>query len=118
MCKQKPKLTWVLHHAEAYFFCLMLCFIAGLPCLVSDFDSLLVFDQWSCALWVSVPARDPAQPSPAQPDAPLAVIPSCALSLICFSRATTPSPSLPPLSVAPHALGDPVTVIAGFGSPR
>jgi hypothetical protein len=27
-CKQKPKLTWVLHHAEAYIFCLMLCLIA------------------------------------------------------------------------------------------
>jgi hypothetical protein len=60
VCKQKPKLTWVLHHAEAYFFCLMLCFIACLPRFVSDFDSLLVSDQWSCALRVSVPARDPA----------------------------------------------------------
>jgi hypothetical protein len=25
---KKPRLTWVLHHAEAYFFCLMLCLIA------------------------------------------------------------------------------------------
>jgi hypothetical protein len=27
MCKQKPKLTWVLHHAESYFFCLMSCLV-------------------------------------------------------------------------------------------
>jgi hypothetical protein len=26
-CKQKPKLTWVLHRAEAHLFCLMLCLI-------------------------------------------------------------------------------------------
>jgi hypothetical protein len=28
-CKQKPKLTWVMHHAEAYFFCLMSCLIVS-----------------------------------------------------------------------------------------
>jgi hypothetical protein len=37
-CKQKPKLTWVWHHAGAYFCCLMLCLIARSSCLVSDFD--------------------------------------------------------------------------------
>jgi hypothetical protein len=84
VCKQKPKLTWVLHHAEAYFFCLMLCFIARLSRLVSDFGSLLVSDQWSCALWVSVPARDPAQPSPVCPARRAPSVP--------------PSPHAPPLS--------------------
>jgi hypothetical protein len=60
-CKQKPKLTWVLHHAEVYFFCLMLCLIARPPRLVSDFDSQLDFDQWSCVLWASVLAQpDPS----------------------------------------------------------
>jgi hypothetical protein len=118
-CKQKPKLTWVLHHAEAYFFSLMLCFIARPSSLVSDFDSLLVSDQWSFVLWVFGPRRDPAQPGPGR--APLAPHPPCApplsLSLICFSRATTPSPSLPPLSHL-FALGEPVTVIARFWIPK
>jgi hypothetical protein len=40
-------LTWVLHHAEAFFFCLMLCLIARSSRLVSDFDSQLDSDQWS-----------------------------------------------------------------------
>jgi hypothetical protein len=31
---------------------------------------------------------------------------------------TTPTPSLPPLSLPPRALGDPVTVIAGFWIPK
>jgi hypothetical protein len=65
-CKQKPKLTWVLHHAEAYFFCLMLYLIARPSRLVSDFDSQMDSGQWSCVLWASAPARDPAQPDPAR----------------------------------------------------
>jgi hypothetical protein len=63
-CKQKPKLTWVLHHDGAFLCCLMLCLIARPTRLVSDFDSLLDSDQWSCTLWASVLARDPAQPDP------------------------------------------------------
>jgi hypothetical protein len=55
-CEQKPKLTWVLHHTEAYFFCLMWCLIARPSHLVSDFDSYLVSDPWSLVLWASVPA--------------------------------------------------------------
>jgi hypothetical protein len=35
--------------------------------LVSDFDSQLDSDQWSCVSWASVPARDPDQPDPTQP---------------------------------------------------
>jgi hypothetical protein len=47
-CKQKPKLTWVLHHAGAFFCCLMFYLIARPSRLVSDFDSQLDSDQWSC----------------------------------------------------------------------
>jgi hypothetical protein len=108
----------VLHHAQAYFFCIMLCFIARPPRLVLDFDSLFVSDQWSCALWVSIPARDPAEPSPARPGParpprhPLPpflsfVFPTQQLLLPLFH-----------LSLSPHALGDPVTVIARFWTPN
>jgi hypothetical protein len=66
------------------------------------------------------------QPSLAQPGPALAVCPWCStspyarppslsLSLIQFSRAQLP---LFHLSLLPYALGSPVTVIAGFGSPR
>jgi hypothetical protein len=41
VCKQKPKLIWVMHHTEAYLFCLMSCLIACSSRLVSDFVSLL-----------------------------------------------------------------------------
>jgi hypothetical protein len=126
VCKQKSKLTWVLHHAEAYFFCLMLCLIARPSRLVSDFDSQLDSDQWSCVLWASVPARDLAQPDTTQlsPTGPLATRPwrstppmrPLSLSHL-VSRAATPSPFLPPLSHL-FALGDPVTVITVFWIPR
>jgi hypothetical protein len=66
-CKQKPKLTWVLHHAEAYFFFLMSCLIACSPRLVLDFDSRLDSDQWLCVSWDFDPRRDPARPGPARP---------------------------------------------------
>jgi hypothetical protein len=53
--------------------------------LVSDFDSHLDSDQWSCVLWTSVLARDLAQPG-APPRAAGAPHPPCApplyLSLI------------------------------------
>jgi hypothetical protein len=66
-CKQKPKLTWVLHHAEAFFFLSDVVLISRPSHLVSDFDSYLVSDQWSCVLWASIPTHDPAQPDPTQP---------------------------------------------------
>jgi hypothetical protein len=66
-CKQKPKLSWVLHHTEAYFFCLMSCLITCSPCLVSDFDSRLDSDQWLCVTWDFDPRCDPAQLGPARP---------------------------------------------------
>jgi hypothetical protein len=104
---QKPKLTWVMHHVKAYFFCLMSCLIACSSHLVLDFDSHVVSDMWSRVSWASVRARDPAWSSPARPwpRAPSAPPPMCApplpLYLICFPRATTssnlsPTP-LPPL---------------------
>jgi hypothetical protein len=63
-CKQKPKLTWVLHHAEAYLFCLMSCLIACSPRLVSDFDPRLEFR----SVVVRVVGFRPAtRPSPARP---------------------------------------------------
>jgi hypothetical protein len=105
----------VLHHAQAYFFCLMLCFIARPPRLVSDFDSLLVSDQWSCALWVSYPAHDPAEPSPARR------APHATLSLPFLSFVFPMQQLLLPLfhlSLSPYALGDPVTVISGFWTPK
>jgi hypothetical protein len=75
-------------------------------------------------VWASVPARDPAQPNPARPSVPSRALgaphphaPPLYLSLIRFSRAATPTPSLPSLSHL-FALGDPVTVIAGFSIPR
>jgi hypothetical protein len=50
----------------------MLCLIARPSHLVSDFDSQLDSDQWSCVLWDSVLARDPAQPVLERSRAPLA----------------------------------------------
>jgi hypothetical protein len=100
----------------------MLCLIACLSRQVSDFDSQLDSDQWSCVLWASVPAPDLAQPDPTQSGAPRAphIPPMRPLSISLsfdFSRAATPSPSLAPLSHL-FALGDPVTVIAGFLDPK
>jgi hypothetical protein len=62
VCEQKPKLSWVLHHAEAYFFCLMSCLIARSSCLVADFVSRLVSDLWLCVSWDFDPRCDPARP--------------------------------------------------------
>jgi hypothetical protein len=100
----------------------MLCLIACLSRQVSDFDSQLDSDQWSCVLWASVPAPDLAQPDPTQSGAPRAphIPPMRPLSISLsfdFSRAATPSPSLAPLSHL-FALGDPVKVIAGFLDPK
>jgi hypothetical protein len=60
-CEQKPKLILMLHHAEAYFFCLMSCLIACSPRLVSDFNSRLDSDQWLCVSWDFDPRRDLAR---------------------------------------------------------
>jgi hypothetical protein len=63
------------------------------------------------------PARpDLAQPGPAQRAPASPMRPLSPFSLIQFSRTATPSP--PPLSLPPCALGDPVTVIAGFWIPE
>jgi hypothetical protein len=73
------------------------------------------------------PATGPnaAQPNLARPDpgrAPLAPhLPLCApLLSLSFPHSIFPctTPSLTPLSLLPCALGAPVTVIVGFGSPR
>jgi hypothetical protein len=66
-CKHKLKLSWVLHHVESYFFCLMLCLIVCLPSLVLDFVSRLDSNLWLCASWVFVPWCGPARPWPARP---------------------------------------------------
>jgi hypothetical protein len=116
-CKQKPKLTWVLHHAEAYIFCLMLCLIARPSRLISDFDSQIDSGQWSCVLWASAPARDPARPGPVRPCAPLAPHPTpLYLSHLIFPCSNSLSFSSTSLS-HPFALGDSVTVIANFWIP-
>jgi hypothetical protein len=60
-CEQKPKLSWVLQHAETYF--LSDVVINHVFCLVSFHD--LVPDLWRCVSWVFAPRRDPARPSPA-----------------------------------------------------
>jgi hypothetical protein len=112
-CKQKPKLTWVLHHAEAYFLVWWLCFIACSPRLVSDFDPRLDSDQWLCVPWDFDPRRDLAQPGPAQPrpGAPLPLPHACppclSLSLIQFSRAQLPlSPTSLSSPLCPRCSGD------------
>jgi hypothetical protein len=63
---KKPKLTWVLHHAEAYFFCLMLCLIARSSRLASDFvRNCNPVSGRACS---GLPSRpSPTQPSPARP---------------------------------------------------
>jgi hypothetical protein len=103
----------VLHHAEAYIVCLMSYLIAHSSHLVLDSVFQLDSDLWSRVLWASIPTRDLAQPSPVRPGAPLVPLPppcarppSLSLSLIQFSRTTTPSlPSLSPTS-CPRCSGD------------
>jgi hypothetical protein len=80
VCEQKPKFSWVLHHAEAYFFCLMSCLIVCLSCLVADFVSRLVSDLWLCVSWDFDPRRDPARSghgphAPGAPGLPMCVRP-------------------------------------------
>jgi hypothetical protein len=89
VCEQKPKLSWVLHHAEAYFFCLMSCLIVRLYCLVADFVSRLVSDLWLCVSWDFDSRRDPA--------CPLACAPLAPLPTPCVR-----APSL--LSLSPHSI--------------
>jgi hypothetical protein len=96
-CKQKPKLTCVLHHAEEYFFCLMLCLIARLSRLGFQFAvcfRLVVV----CAVDLqpdprSGPARGPTRPGPALARAPPSAPPPPMHPLLSlsffFSRATT-----------------------------
>jgi hypothetical protein len=102
----------VLHHVEAFLFCLMLCLIARLSRLISDFDSQLDFDQWSCVLWASVPARDPARPGPWCPT-PLP------LSHLVFPRSNSLSLSLSSTSLSHlFSLGDPVDGYRRFLDPK
>jgi hypothetical protein len=99
-CKQKPKLTWVLHHVEAYFFCLMLCLIAHR----SRFGFRFVFFFRLVVVrvvgfWLG-PRSDPTQPwrAPLVPQPPPMCTPS--LSHFCFSRSNflslSPTSLLPP----------------------
>jgi hypothetical protein len=80
----------------------MLCLITRSSRLVSDFDSELDSDQWSCALWASVPARDPACPGPARPHTPMRA--RLSLPLILFFPRSN-SLSLSSTSLPPRALG-------------
>jgi hypothetical protein len=120
VCKQKPKLSRVLHHAEAYFFCLMSCLIASSPRLVSDFDPRLEFRSMVVRAVGFRPAARPGlgPRAPGAPPPPPCVPPSSLSLSFDFSHAATSSPSLSPLSLPCCALCDLVTVIAGFGSPR
>jgi hypothetical protein len=78
-----------------------------------------------CVLWASVPARDPTRPSPARlgvpPARPWRPTPPCAPSLslshLIFPRNNSLSLSSTSLSHL-FALGDPVTIFAGFWIPR
>jgi hypothetical protein len=114
-CKQKPRLTWVLHHAEAYFFCLMLCLIARLSRFRFLIRDLISISGRACsgfsvrlAVWPnprSGPARGLTQPGPGT--RPLVPHPHARpLSLSHFFSSATTSLSLsfislPPLSVLP-----------------
>jgi hypothetical protein len=127
-CKQKPKLTWVLHHTEAYFFLSDVVFNRASVSprfgfrFAFGFRSVVV-----CVLWASVPARDPTRPSPAQLGAPPArpgaphppCAPSLSLSHLIFPRNNSLSLTLSSTSLSHlFALGDPVMVFAGFWIPR
>jgi hypothetical protein len=50
-CKQKPKLSWVLHHAKAYFLSDVVFKSRVLLSLISDFVSQLVSDLRLCVSW-------------------------------------------------------------------
>jgi hypothetical protein len=116
-CKQKSKLIWVLHHAEAFFFCLMLCLIARPSRLVLDFDSQFDSDQWSCMLCASVPAPRTSQPTrPLAPHTP----PMCPpLSHLVFPRSNSLSLSLSSTSLSHlFALGDPMDGYRWFLDPK
>jgi hypothetical protein len=65
-CKQKPKLTLVLHHAEAYFFCLMIVFNHA---SVSPHFRILIRNWFSISgrACCGFSARDATQPSLAPP---------------------------------------------------
>jgi hypothetical protein len=107
-CKQKPKLSWVLHHAEAYFFCLMSCSIACLSSLVSGFVLRLDSDQCLCVLWDFDPRPGLARPWPARPwrPCPPPCAPCISLTHSIFPR-TTPSPHLSLSSpLCPRCSGD------------
>jgi hypothetical protein len=85
----------VLHHAEAYFFCLMLFLIVRL--LFAIFLRLVVVR--AVDLWPG-PTRDPTRPSlaPGAPPPPMRA-PSLSLSHFCFPRSNylcLSSTSLPP----------------------
>jgi hypothetical protein len=109
----------------------MLCLIARPSRLVSDFDSQLDSDHWSCVLRASIPAHDPAQPDPTQPG-PAWRDPACpwrptphvrplsiSLSHFIFPRSNSLSLSLSSTSLSPlFALGDPVDGYRRFLDPK
>jgi hypothetical protein len=98
-CKQRPKLTWVLHHAEAYFFFLFLCLIARssrFSFRFTFFFRLVVVR--AVGFWPARgPARDPTQPGPWRPHTPMRA-PSLSLSFCfpCSNSLSLSSTSLPP----------------------
>jgi hypothetical protein len=108
-CKQKPKLSWVLHHAEVYFFCLMIVFDHASVSPRFRFHFAFGFSGRACCGFLACDATQlglaqpgPARPWPARPWR-LTSSPMCAPSLSLpfdFSRAATssPFPFLPPLS--------------------
>jgi hypothetical protein len=75
-------LTWLLHHAEAYFFCLMLYPIACLSRFSFRFVVSIWLDVNESELWVVGPAWPLACPWRPSPHAP-------PFSLILFSRVAT-----------------------------
>jgi hypothetical protein len=106
-CKQKPKLSWGLHHAEAYFFLSDVVF----NCASVSTRFRFLIRNWTpirgrvCCGLPSGPRPTPPQRAPAgAPHNPPPCVPPLPLSHLVSLAAT---PSLPPLS---HllALGDPL----------
>jgi hypothetical protein len=81
-CKQKPKLTWLLHHVEAYFFCLRLCLIMRPSRFGLRFTFFFRLAVVPGVGFLPGPQSSPTQPSPA-PGAP-----------------TSPMRAPPPLSIS------------------
>jgi hypothetical protein len=67
VCKQKPKLSWVLHHAETYFFCLMIVFDRASVSSRFGFRSAIGIPISGCVCR-GISTHDATQPGSAQPN--------------------------------------------------